>query len=63
MRQTPGRGWKNQAMPGQMGSVRRTVQNLKLVKIIEDKNLLLIKGAVPGANGSDVMIRSAVKGA
>ena len=63
MRQTPGRVWKNQAMPGQMGSVRRTVQNLKVVKIIEDKNLLLIKGAVPGANGSDVVIRSAIKGA
>lgn len=63
MRQTPGRVWKNQAMPGQMGSVRRTVQNLKVVKIIEDKNLILIKGAVPGANGSDLVIRSAVKGA
>jgi len=63
MRQTPGRVWKNQAMPGHMGSVRRTVQNLKVVKIIEDKNLILIKGAVPGANGSDVVVRSAIKGA
>jgi large subunit ribosomal protein L3 len=63
MRQTPGRTWKNQAMPGHMGSNRRTVQNLKVVKIIEDKNLILIKGAVPGANGSDVVIRSAIKGA
>lgn len=63
MRQTPGRTWKNQAMPGHMGSVRRTVQNLKVVKIIEEKNLILIKGAVPGANGSDVVIRSAIKGA
>lgn len=63
MRQTPGRTWKNQSMPGHMGSVRRTVQNLKVVKIIEDKNLILIKGAVPGANGSDVVIRSAIKGA
>jgi large subunit ribosomal protein L3 len=63
MRQTPGRVWKNQAMPGHMGSVRRTVQNLKVVKIIEEKNLILIKGAVPGANGSDVVIRSAIKGA
>lgn len=63
MRQTPGRTWKNQSMPGHMGSNRRTVQNLKVVKIIEDKNLILIKGAVPGANGSDVVIRSAIKGA
>jgi large subunit ribosomal protein L3 len=63
MRQTPGRTWKNQSMPGHMGSVRRTVQNLKVVKIIEEKNLILIKGAVPGANGSDVVIRSAIKGA
>jgi len=63
MRQTPGRVWKNQAMPGHMGSNRRTVQNLQVVKIIEDKNLILIKGAVPGANGSDVVIRSAIKGA
>ena len=63
MRQTPGRTWKNQSMPGHMGSIRRTVQNLKVVKIIEDKNLILIKGAVPGANGSDVVIRSAIKGA
>ena len=63
MRQTPGRVWKNQAMPGHMGSVRRTVQNLKVVKIIEEKNLILIKGAVPGSNGSDVVIRSAIKGA
>lgn len=63
MRQTPGRTWKNQSMPGHMGSVRRTVQNLKVVKIIEERNLILIKGAVPGANGSDVVIRSAIKGA
>lgn len=63
MRQTPGRVWKNQAMPGHMGAVRRTVQNLKIVKIIEEKNLILVKGAVPGSNGSDVVIRSAKKGA
>lgn len=63
MRQTPGRVWKNQAMPGHMGSTSRTVQNLRVVKIIEDKNLILIKGAVPGSNGSDLVIRSAIKGA
>jgi large subunit ribosomal protein L3 len=62
MRQTPGRSWKNQTMPGHMGSERRTVQNLRLVKIIADKNLLLVKGAIPGANGDDVIVRSAIKG-
>src|ERR1043165_9754257 len=62
MRQTPGRSWKNQAMPGHMGSERRTVQNLRIVKVIADKNLLLVKGAIPGANGDDVIVRSAIKG-
>ena len=62
MRQTPGRSWKNQRMPGHLGSERRTVQNLRLVKIIAEKNLLLVKGPVPGANGDDVIVRTAVKG-
>jgi len=62
MRQTPGRSWKNQSMPGHMGSEKRTVQNLRLVKIIADKNLLLVKGAIPGGNGDDVIVRSAIKG-
>jgi large subunit ribosomal protein L3 len=62
MRQTPGRPWKNQRMPGHMGSEHRTVQNLRVVKIIADKNLILVKGAVPGANGDDVIVRSALKG-
>jgi large subunit ribosomal protein L3 len=62
MRQTPGRTWKNQAMPGHMGSERRTVQNLRVVKIIADKNLILVKGAIPGANGDDVLVRLAIKG-
>ena len=62
MRQTPGRVWKNQPMPGHMGSKRRTIQNLTLVKILPEKNLLLVKGAIPGANGDDVIIRSAIKG-
>lgn len=60
-RQTPGRTWKNQAMPGHMGSERRTVQNLRIVKIIADKNLVLVRGAIPGANGDSVLIRAAVK--
>jgi large subunit ribosomal protein L3 len=62
MRQTPGRVWKNQKMPGHMGSLNRTVQNLTIVKIIAEQNLLLIKGAVPGANGDQVVVRTAKKG-
>ncbi|HVU32505.1 MAG TPA: 50S ribosomal protein L3 [Opitutaceae bacterium] len=62
MRQTPGRSWKNQSMPGHMGSERRTVQNLRIVKVIAEKNLLLVKGAIPGANGDDVIVRTAIKG-
>ncbi|ATC63435.1 50S ribosomal protein L3 [Nibricoccus aquaticus] len=62
MRQTPGRVWKNQAMPGHMGTLRRTVQNLTIVKVIADKNILLVKGAIPGANGDDVIVRTAIKG-
>jgi large subunit ribosomal protein L3 len=62
MRQTPGRTWKNQSMPGHMGSESRTMQNLRVVKIIADKNLILVKGAIPGANGDDVVVRSAIKG-
>jgi large subunit ribosomal protein L3 len=62
MRQTPGRVWKNQAMPGHMGSEKRTVQNLRIVKVIAERNLLLVKGAIPGANGDDVIVRTAIKG-
>ena len=62
MRQTPGRVWKNQAMPGHMGSERRTVQNLRVVRVIAERNLILVKGAIPGANGDDVLVRSAIKG-
>jgi large subunit ribosomal protein L3 len=62
MRQTPGRVWKNQAMPGHMGQEQRTVQNLRVVKVIAEKNLILVKGAIPGANGDDVIVRAAIKG-
>lgn len=62
MRQTPGRSWKNQSMPGHMGSEAKTMQNLRVVKIIADKNLILVKGAIPGANGDSVVVRSAIKG-
>ena len=61
MRQTPGRVWKNQRMPGHMGTDMRTVQNLRVIKIIADKNLILVNGAIPGANGDDVIIRSGKK--
>lgn len=61
MRQTPGRVFKNQKMPGHMGSDQRTVQNLRVIKIIAEKNLILVKGAIPGANGDDVVIRAAKK--
>ncbi|MBP7141588.1 MAG: 50S ribosomal protein L3 [Opitutaceae bacterium] len=62
MRQTPGRSWKNQAMPGHMGTERRTIQNLCIVKVLPEKNILLVKGAIPGANGDDVIVRTAIKG-
>ena len=61
MRQTPGRSWKNQRMPGHMGTDSRTVQNLRVVKVIAEKNLLLVKGAIPGANGDVVIVRGAKK--
>jgi len=59
--QTPGRVFKGKKMAGQMGNVRRTAQNLEVVRVDIDRNLLLIKGAVPGSKGGDVIIRSAVK--
>jgi len=59
--QTPGRVFKGKKMAGQMGNVRKTVQSQELVRVDTDKNLLLIKGNVPGGNGCDVMIRPAIK--
>ncbi|WP_346796666.1 50S ribosomal protein L3 [Halomonas sp. Bachu 37] len=61
MCQTPGRVFKGKKMAGQMGNVRCTVQSLEIVRVDAERNLLLIKGAVPGATGSDVIVRSAVK--
>lgn len=61
MRQTPGHVFKGKDMPGHMGQVRRTTQNLTVVKIVEDQNLILIKGSVPGANGDFVYVREAKK--
>ncbi|MBO5781381.1 50S ribosomal protein L3 [Intestinicryptomonas porci] len=60
-RQTPGHVYKGRKMPGHQGQVRCTTQNLSIVKILEDKNLLLIKGSIPGANGDIVLVRTAKK--
>ncbi|MBN1777182.1 MAG: 50S ribosomal protein L3 [Clostridiales bacterium] len=60
---TPSRVFKNKHMPGHYGVERVTVLNLELVKIDAERNLLLIKGAVPGPNGSLLIVKSAVKGA
>ncbi|MCC0697628.1 50S ribosomal protein L3 [Clostridioides sp. ES-S-0048-02] len=57
----PGRVFKNKKLAGHMGSVRVTVQNLEVVKVDADKNLILVKGAIPGAKGSVVTIKEAVK--
>lgn len=60
-RQTPGKVLKGLRMPGQMGNVNRTTQSLELVKVDTDRNLLLIKGAVPGPKGGVVIVRPAKK--
>lgn len=60
-RSTPGLVWKNQKMPGHMGVVRRTTQNLRVVQVRAEDGVLLVSGAVPGANGSQVIIRPAKK--
>jgi large subunit ribosomal protein L3 len=59
--QTPGRVFKGKRMAGQMGNVRRTVQNLEIVRVDAERNLLLIRGAVPGARGGNVIVTPAVK--
>ena len=59
--QTPGRVFKGKKMSGQMGNVKSTTQNLTVVSVDVDKNLLLIKGAVPGCPGGDIIIRPASK--
>ena len=59
--QTPGRVFKGKKMAGQLGHVRRTILNLEIAQIDTARNLLLIKGAVPGAPGVDVVVRPAIK--
>ncbi|MDH5469572.1 MAG: 50S ribosomal protein L3 [Gammaproteobacteria bacterium] len=59
--QTPGRVVKGKKMSGHMGNVRRSTQNIEVVRVDAERNLLLVKGAVPGSRGGDVIIRPAVK--
>ncbi len=59
--QSPGRVFKGKKMSGQMGNKRVTVQNLEIVRVDAERNLLLVKGAVPGSKGGDVLVRPAVK--
>ena len=58
---TPGRVFKGKHMPGHMGAVRATVQNLEIVRVDAEKNLILVKGAVPGPKKSLVMLKETVK--
>jgi large subunit ribosomal protein L3 len=60
-RSTPGRVWKNMGMPGHMGDERVTVQNLRVIQIREDDGVIVVSGAVPGAKGSNVIVRPAKK--
>lgn len=59
--QTPGRVFKGKKMAGQMGNAKKTVQNLEVVRVDAERNLLLIKGAVPGSKGGHVVVTPAVK--
>ena len=59
--QTPGRVFKGKRMSGHMGNVRRSIQNIEVVRVDAERNLLLVKGAVPGSKGGDVIILPAVK--
>jgi large subunit ribosomal protein L3 len=60
-RSTPGRIWKNMGMPGHLGDERVTVQNLQVLQVREAEKIILVSGAVPGANGSYVVVRPAIK--
>lgn len=59
--QSPGRVFKGKKMAGHMGAERVTVQNLEIVRVDVERNLLLVKGAVPGAKGGNLIVRSAIK--
>ncbi|MGH8301800.1 MAG: 50S ribosomal protein L3, partial [Steroidobacteraceae bacterium] len=62
-RQTPGRVFKGRRMSGHMGVVRRTTENLEVVQVDAERNLLLVRGAVPGAEGGQVIVRPSLKAA
>lgn len=57
----PSKTFKNKRMPGHMGNVSRTVMNLEIVKVMSEKNIILVKGGIPGPNKGTVVIRNAVK--
>jgi large subunit ribosomal protein L3 len=61
MCQDPGRVFKGKKMAGHLGAVTRTTQNLEVIRVDENRNLIMIKGAVPGSAGSNVTIKPAVK--
>lgn len=60
-RQTPGRVFAGKKMAGHLGNVQRTMQNLEVVRVDAERNLLLVKGAVPGPQGRDVIVKPAIK--
>lgn len=59
--QDPGRVWKNKKMPGHYGNSEVSVQNLKVIRVDKERGVLLVKGAVPGANGFSVIVKNSVK--
>lgn len=60
-RSTPGRVWKNMGMPGHMGDKRSTTQNLRVVQVRQEDGVILVRGAIPGANGTFVVVRPSKK--
>ena len=62
MAQDPGRVFPGKRMAGHLGDVKSTTQNLEIVRVDAERQLLLVRGAVPGSKGADVVVRAAVKG-
>jgi len=60
-RQTPGRVFQGKRMSGHMGNIRRTIEKLQIVEVDAARNLLLIRGAVPGSPGGEVIVRPSLK--
>ncbi|MDE6967251.1 MAG: 50S ribosomal protein L3, partial [Clostridia bacterium] len=59
---SPSRVFKNKKMPGQYGNTKSTVQNLQIVKVDAERNILLVKGGIPGAKGGIVIVKQSCKG-